>query len=162
MLSVIGLSAVLARFPSIGHGLWIGGTIVLLYFTYAMIRSSIKEKHLDLSTPSKQKASSSLSKDFFWGLGLALASPTSIVWFAAIGGPIMASSPHDEYGALLLFFCGFFSACIVWSLGIAIISHQGGKVLGPKLVRGFSIASALLFFYFAVKVFLHGWLQWNA
>lgn len=98
-----------------------------------------------------------MAKDFGRGLGLALASPSALLWFATVGGSVIASSQTDSQASLLAFFGGFFLASIVWCFVVTGIASHGGKRLGPKLNRSFSVLSAGLFLYFAVKVFVDGY-----
>lgn len=153
VLSLLGISLLLNSllFKWI---LWIGGTAILLYMTWNMVKELLHPKELQLEMEAS--APNSLWKDFTWGMGLALASPSAILWFATIGGSVIAASQTDSQTALFQFFGGFFSASIVWSVFLSGIASQGGKLMGPKLVRGFSFLSAVLFLYFAGKVFLNG------
>lgn len=155
VLSMLGISLLLNSllFKWI---LWIGGTAILLYMTWSMVKELYRPKELQLD--AEEGAPRSLLKDFTWGIGLALASPSAILWFATIGGSVIAASQADHHSnaALLQFFGGFFSASIMWSILLSGIASQGGKLMGPKLVRGFSFLSAVLFLYFAGKVFMNG------
>lgn len=156
VLSMIGISFLLENLI-FRWGLWIGGTIILLYMTWSMARELFRPKKIELGSGEESKSSKSLVKDFVSGLGLALASPSAILWFATIGGSVIASSSGASEASLVQFFGGFFSASIVWSIFMAYLASQGGKLMGPKLIRGFSFLSALLFLYFAGKVFLNGY-----
>jgi L-lysine exporter family protein LysE/ArgO len=96
-----------------------------------------------------------MKRDFVMGLSLALASPTAILWFAAVGGGVIASFAGDKR-PLAPFVGGFFFAGVVWSLGLAWSAAALGRVAGPKVVRVLSALSAGLFAYLAVIVFLNG------
>jgi len=54
------------------------------------------------------------------------------------------------------FVAGFFSAGLVWSAGVAAMSSLSGSFFKKSMVRVLSFLSALLFLYFAVKVFYGG------
>lgn len=155
VLSMIGISFLLENL-FFKWGLWIGGTIILLYMTWNMAKELLRPKQIELGS-GESVMSRSLVKDFTSGLGLALASPSAILWFATIGGSVIASSSGASEASLVQFFGGFFSASIAWSIFMAYLASQGGKLMGPKLIRGFSLLSALLFLYFAGKVFLNGY-----
>lgn len=146
--------ALLLGYPAVRWALWIGGTAMLLYFAFAMIKASLHPKTMDLDAPAPRR---SALRTFLWGWGLAIASPTSILWFATVGGSVVAKSPVQGAQALGAFLSGFFAASIVWSLGMAALSAAGGRKLGPTFVRAVSIASALLFLYFAAEVFADGY-----
>lgn len=157
LLSMAGISLLLEN-RIIRWVLWLGGTVVLLYMTWNMLKEFRKPKTIELREEEEQKTVGTRNwKDFSSGLGLALSSPSAILWFATIGGSVIASSGAESSAALLMFFGGFFSASIAWSLFMAGVSSQGGKWLGQRLVRGFSFVSALLFLYFAGKVFVDGY-----
>lgn len=149
-ISLAGISFIL-NFLFVRYTLWIGGTIVLLYFAYNMAKHTIKNSlH---ATESKEIKSGR----YFWnGIALALSSPTSILWFATVGGSIIASNHYQDKFALAFFFSGFFMAGLIWSMSISLISSHGGK-LGKTFSQTVSIISAILFLYFAVDIFLKGY-----
>jgi len=148
--------ALLLGYPAVRWSLWIGGTAVLLYFAATMVRAAVRPKPIDAAEPDGAPRRS-LRRSFFWGWGLAVASPTSILWFATVGGSVVAKSPVRGATALTVFLAGFFCAGILWSLGMALLSSASGRRLGPAFVRTISAMSALLFLYFAVTVFLDGY-----
>lgn len=157
LLSMVGISLLLHNVV-IRWVLWLGGTMILLYMTWNMIKEFRRPKAIAWKEGSGPDVSKRQRwKDFTTGLGLALASPSAILWFATIGGSVIASSNGHSSTSLVLFFSGFFTASILWSLFMAGLSSQGGKWLGTRLVRGFNFVSALLFLYFAGKVFLDGY-----
>jgi len=163
--------ALLLGVPAVRWALWIGGTIMLLYFCYTMIRAALRPKSLeasdadgavgavggDAADASSATGRRSPLRSFLWGWGLAIASPTAILWFATVGGSVIAKSPAQGVQALAAFLSGFFCAGIVWSLGVAALSAYGGRKLGTSFVRTISILSALLFLYFAIEVFVDGY-----
>jgi L-lysine exporter family protein LysE/ArgO len=157
-LSAFGVSAFLA-WPPARWLLWIGGTAVLLFFTAKMLRETVRPHALELegsalggATPP---AGPSLARQFSTGLSLALASPTAILWFAAVGGSVIASFAGQRR-VLAPFVLGFFLAGVAWSFLVAFGAAWLGRRSGPRVVRIFSAASAVLFAYFAVRVFLSG------
>ncbi len=159
LLATTGV-ALLLGIPSVRWALWIGGTIMLLYFTVSMLRAAWKPKSMDdtgANDPSQSLPQRSALRSFLWGWGLAIASPTAILWFATVGGSVVAKSPVQGPLALGVFLAGFFSASMLWSFGMALLASTSGKRLGPSFVRAISLASAALFLYFAVDVFLEGY-----
>ncbi|NGQ97407.1 LysE family transporter [Brevibacillus sp. SYP-B805] len=153
VLSMVGISYLLEH-RIVRWILWLGGSAVLLWMSWQMVREMRKPKEIDWQGDVPAR---SLWKDFVWGAGLALASPSAILWFATIGGSVIAASQGETQTSLVLFFAGFFCAGLVWSAVISYLAAKGGKLMGPGIIRGFSLASAVLFFYFACKVFYNGY-----
>jgi len=87
---------------------------------------------------------------------LALSSPTAILWFAAVGGSVIAAHAAGR-AALLPFLSGFLAAGVSWSLVIAMLTGYAHRRLSSTFVRGLALASAILFCYFAIAVFMHGY-----
>lgn len=153
-LAVVGISFLLTL-PVVRWALWIGGTVVLLYLTITMTRHSFSPRHI---IPEKSPdAKSPLIRDFLWGVGLALSSPSAILWFATVGGSVIASTSLSSSASLLLFFGGFSAASNVWSVALGFLCHRAGMMMGPRLIRMFSVVSAVLFLHFAVRVFVNGY-----
>ncbi len=136
---------------------WIGGTLILLYMCFNMVRQAIKPKDINQLIEHKEKISIGSTKDFLYGIGLALASPSSILWFATIGGSVIASTNTKGKTSIFLFFIGFFIASELWSTFIAFLSSRGSRNIGFKLMRSCSILSSILFLYFAIKIFIEGY-----
>jgi len=171
ILSMIGISLLLQNIY-VQWVLWLGGTAVLGYLTVHMVRETLHPKPIDVSARDASMGAMgtrSKIKFFLSGAGLALSSPTAILWFAAVGGSILATmDPHHSVTSirhsglpgvppsLLLFFGGFFSAGITWSFGLAYVSGLAHRALGPQFLRYLSMTSAGLFLYFAYRVFSHG------
>jgi L-lysine exporter family protein LysE/ArgO len=151
-LALLGVSFIF-ELEAVRWTLWIVGSAVLLYLTYKMLRESWTPTPLQSDGTSPVQQSS--IRGFLTGAGLALSSPTVIVWFAFVAGPIVAGLNLTS-GALAMFIAGFFTAGLAWSFGIALASSRFSTIAGPRIVRGLSFASAVLFFYFAMKVFLGG------
>ncbi|MCL6516092.1 LysE family transporter [Alicyclobacillus sp.] len=100
-------------------------------------------------------------KPLWMGFGLALSSPSAILWFAAVGGSVIASTgQHVHVRGLAAFFAGFFCAGALWSAAVAYVAGRARHWLGPLAMRAISLVSALLMVYFAVQVFLRGWRTW--
>lgn len=152
--------AALLRFAFVRYLLWIGGTAALGYLTVQMVRQAIRPVVLVAATDEAAPGVArhrGATRDFADGVLLALASPSAIVWFAAVGGSLIAASTGDAALAdLALFYGGFLLQGIAWSLGLAVMAAVTGKALGPRLVRGAAIASGALFAWFALRVFTSG------
>ena len=151
MLAVAG-AAVLVEWKPVRWGLWIVGTCVLLLLAWRMVRETIHPKKIALDGTAAPRESA--IKLVATGAGLALASPTGILWFAAVGGSVIASSVSDR-NAVWGFGAGFATAALLWS---AVFPYAAATLrhFGSHLVRVISVVSALLFLYFAISVFVEG------
>jgi L-lysine exporter family protein LysE/ArgO len=161
VLATTGITFLLAYEP-VRWALWIGGTAVLVYFTIGMVRAALKPKTLQEIGPEGSaypRDNAKRLKDVLSGWGLAMSSPTAILWFATVGGSVVAQSPVKGAAALGFFLAGFFAASITWSLGMAALSTAGGRSFGPSFIRVISILSAILFLYLAADVFMNGYEQ---
>jgi L-lysine exporter family protein LysE/ArgO len=96
-------------------------------------------------------------KFFVNGFGLALSSPTAILWFATIGGSMIATQRLERDHGIILFLSGFFTASLVWSIVLSYISFKGGQLMKNRIKKIFSIISALIFLILAIYVFLDGY-----
>ncbi|SFE99197.1 L-lysine exporter family protein LysE/ArgO [Paenibacillus catalpae] len=156
-LALIGFSFIL-EITVVRWILWIAGTAVLLLLAYKMAKESLHPKMIDWNAREGSGAVKQKSRlaDFLFGLGAALSSPTVMLWFVASAGPIVAEVHGDSRYTIAVFIAGFFTAGLLWSLGMAFLSGRAGKALGAKFVRVISLLSALLFVYFAIRVFWSG------
>ena len=130
--------------------LWMFGTCALLFLAWRMIQEVVHPKDPDIV-----KAPSAHGKLFVTGIGLALASPSAILWFAAIGGSIAASFGGDRT-SLWGFCAGFFAAGITWSAGFAWASARFMRITGGRLAQAMALVSAVLFLWLATAVFIRG------
>lgn len=149
--ALLGVATLLA-WPPFRWALWLGGTAILLGLAAKMVREVVRPRAFDFDGPSEHRSSLRL---FGWGFSLALASPTSILWFAAVGGSVIAELGGTRVD-LLPFAAGFFTAGLAWSLGLSVAAATLRHVGGRRLSRALAFLSALLFIYFAVMVFLRG------
>lgn len=148
-LAVMGAAALLQWSP-VRWTLWIAGTAVLLWLAWRMLREALHPRYLDLS---KAVAPQDSVRLLATGAGLAVASPTGILWFAAVGGSVIAS--FGRGASLWSFAAGFAAAGIAWTAVFAFAAARL-RTFGSGLVRALSLVSALLFLYFAVRVMLDG------
>lgn len=137
--------------------LWIMGTGILLYFCYTMLYQLFKQ-NVRLDTINYPEEKDANSFNFFWtGFGLALSSPSAILWYATIGGSLIASQRIEGNCNIVLFLAGFFFASFVWSIFLAFVSYKGGQVMKSRVKNIVSIASAIMFLILAVYVFVDGY-----
>jgi len=151
-LVLLGASVLLQAAP-VRWSLWIFGTVALLLLAWRMTRDVIRPKTLSFNGRPTFSISDRANL-LLTGIGMALASPTAIVWFAAVGGSVIAASAGDA-NSRWRFGTGFAAAGITWAALFAY-GTASLRALGPGIVRGLSLVSALLFFYFAGVVFLNG------
>ena len=151
----LSLVTVLLANRGVRIALWIGGSAVLMWLAVKMLRETWHPKQLAITTPENAGALRS-GHEFVRGMMLALSSPSAILWFAAVGGSVIAA--HANAGAALApFLFGFFFAGVCWTLLIATLTGYAHRRLSSRFIRGLSLASAILFCYFAVVVFVDGY-----
>jgi L-lysine exporter family protein LysE/ArgO len=103
------------------------------------------------------RVSGRVAHQYFWqGFLLALASPSAILWFASVGGAVIATETAGASGAVWTFFAGFFAAGVGWSAIVAIVSARGRR-FGAPFVRAFGAVSAIVFAGLAAHVFIAGY-----
>jgi L-lysine exporter family protein LysE/ArgO len=156
--ALLGVGA-LMRWPPFRWTIWIGGTAVLLILAARMVREVLRPRAIELDAPGGAPEPS--GRLFGWGLALALASPTAVLWFAAVGGSVIAASGGAR-AELIPFAAGFFTAGVVWSAFLSGAAAALSRAGGTKVARGLALVSALLFLYFAGVVFLRGWTELRA
>lgn len=152
-VALFGATAVLGWAP-VRWILWLAGTGVLLLLSWRMTREVLRPRRIELSGAGLAPNRKSLGL-FTTGVGLALASPSTILWFAAVGGSVIASFGGDRH-SLFGFAAGFFSAGILWSALFAFGASALKRLLGAYLLRTLSFVAALLFLYLAAVVFCQG------
>jgi len=135
--------------------LWLGGSAVLLWLAVKMLRETKHPRQLSIAAHAAAGAIRPMH-EFARGVTLALSSPTAILWFAAVGGSVIAAHAAGTK-ALLPFLSGFFAAGLCWTLLIATLTGYAHRRLSGTFIRALAFTSALLFCYFAVVVFLNGY-----
>jgi L-lysine exporter family protein LysE/ArgO len=132
--------------------LYIVGAAVLLVMSWIALRSALQIG--DRQQAAETITINSPQKLFLYGLGLSLSSPSAIIWFAAVGGSLIAQSGAHTPANLLALFSGFFSAGVSWCIFVIALAAYGGRMLGPRFQQGCHLVSALLFLYFAAKIII--------
>lgn len=156
MLAMAGMAIVL-QIEWVRWVLWIGGSAVLCHLSLKMLLSALNARASDPDAASRQWGDSNLAL-FSRGIMLAMSSPTAILWFAAVGGAIIARQGSD-FASAGLFLSGFFAAGVFWAFVLCLLASHGGRLLGQNLIRYTYIASALIFAYFAVYVVVTGYTE---
>ncbi|MCW3480661.1 LysE family translocator [Neisseriaceae bacterium JH1-16] len=160
VLSLCGL-ALLFSYTPVRWVLWLGGGVLLLWLTWRMGRAAWLAARQPAASSIEEAAAAgaawSARSELLRGLGMALASPTSLLWFAAVGGAIIAHSTDGSAWMNGLFLAGFFIGGLAWSSFLAVLAGRGRQLLGQRLVLYCNAASAVLFGYFAVSVIADGY-----
>ncbi|MFL6533080.1 MAG: LysE family translocator, partial [Pseudomonas sp.] len=112
VLALAGMT-VLLQYDTVRWVLWIGGSVLLLYFAAKMVHSAIYH-HAVLAEAGETRGNSP-RQEFFRGIFLAMSSPSAILWFAAVGGTLIARSGGGTVLSSALFLGGFLSAGLLWS-----------------------------------------------
>ncbi|WP_426143806.1 LysE family translocator [Pseudomonas sp. DWP3-1-2] len=155
VLAMTGM-AVLLQFEAVRWVLWIGGSLVLCYLSVKMLLSAFKVEG-SIQSSAQQWGATNLAL-FSRGIMLAMSSPSAILWFAAVGGAIIARQGNDMASAGL-FLSGFLAAGVLWSISLCAVAYQGGRLIGERLMKYTYIFSALIFAYFAVYVVVTGYAE---
>lgn len=148
-LAAFGAAAVVSL-PAVRWTLWLGGTALLLYLAFKMAREVVQPHRIDLARGATPGGS-----PLGFGFKLAIASPTGILWFAAVGGSVVASF-GEQRTELIPFALGFGTAGMLWAVVLAAAAGSIGRAAGPRLVRALSAVAALLFLGLATSIFLGG------
>ncbi|BBP63699.1 membrane protein [Pseudomonas sp. Cab53] len=154
VLALAGMT-VLLQYETVRWVLWIGGSALLLYFSAKMIHAAMY--HSAVLAEAGEVRGQSSRQAFLRGIFLAMSSPSAILWFAAVGGTLIARAGGGTVLSSALFLSGFLCAGLLWSAGLCLAATQGGKLLGDKLLRYSYLASAAIFCYFAVYVIVSGY-----
>lgn len=154
IISIAGIGLLL-KHNWISWILWIGGTAALLILAGRMIAGIIKNPYSFPDSPTVRQAPG--SKGFIYGFVLALSSPTSLIWFATIGGSLIASQHMTGIIGYVFFLSGFVLAAILWSILAASLSSFSGQLMPGKLKFILSLLSAIIFLVLAVINFMKGY-----
>jgi L-lysine exporter family protein LysE/ArgO len=157
-LALAGMSALL-QFSTVRWVVWIGGAIVLLFLTWKMAREALYpasappvEGEADLVTPRQSHL-----RSFLRGALLAVSSPSAILWFAAVGGALIAKAGATSPVSASVFLAGFFVGGLGWTAFICVLASHGRKRAGTTLLRAYHVLSAVLFAYFSYSVIVNGY-----
>ncbi len=156
-LALAGM-AVMLQFEAVRWVVWIGGGAVLLFLTWKMAREALapaKAAGGDADDAPQPRASA--RRSFLRGMLLAMSSPSAILWFAAVGGALIAKAGATTPVTASVFLSGFFLGGLAWTLFMCTLASQGRKRAGAGLMRACHVASALLFAYFSYSVIVGGY-----
>jgi L-lysine exporter family protein LysE/ArgO len=158
VLALAGMAALL-QFQSVRWVVWIGGAAILLFLTWKMAREALfpasappVEGEADASSPHLDP-----KRGFVRGVLLAVSSPSAILWFAAVGGALIAKAGATTVTTAPVFLGGFFLGGLCWTLFICGLASHGRKRAGTGLLRICHVLSAVLFAYFSYSVIVDGY-----
>jgi len=157
-LALAGMAALL-KFDAVRWVVWIGGAALLLMLTWKMAREALDPAVAPPVEGSAERAPAAVepARGFVRGVLLALSSPTTILWFAAVGGALIAKSGATTAATAALFLGGFFLGGLAWTLFLCALASHGRKRAGAGLLRVCHVLSALLFAYFSYDVIVGGY-----
>ena len=147
----LGVSVLLA-WPPAAWILWLGGSAALCWFAAAALRDATRGGSIDESSPLRRANG---LRAVALGLGIALGSPTLILWTATVGGSVLASQAADLAG-FIPFISGFGAAAVAHSAILSGVVGATRRFTGPRTVRAVSLVSALMFAAFAIGIFMDG------
>jgi L-lysine exporter family protein LysE/ArgO len=157
-LALAGMAALL-RFDAVRWVAWIGGSAMLLFLTWKMTREAFKPPVAEppSADPALTVPRSSPTHGFVRGVLLAVSSPSAILWFAAVGGALIAKAGATSARTASVFLGGFFLGGLCWTIFLCTVASHGRKRAGAGLLRGCHVVSALLFAYLSYSVIVDGY-----
>jgi L-lysine exporter family protein LysE/ArgO len=156
VVAMLGVTALL-QFGWVRWALWLGGSAVLTYLAIKMLRAVFQRHNSNwpMASPTTDAARAHWHGDFSRGFAMALASPSAILWFASVGGGIIATTAQGAGAGVWPFFLGFFVSGIAWS---AFVATVGSRLQSrPAFARALAAVSAVLFAALAAKVMIDGY-----
>ncbi|MEX5590600.1 LysE family translocator [Pseudomonas urmiensis] len=145
---------VLLQFETVRWVLWLGGSVLLVWFAVKMLLAAWRGGHVD---GRAEVVVESGWREFLRGIFLAMSSPSAILWFAAVGGVLISRSGAGSMLDAGLFLSGFFAAGLLWCVSLCGVASHGGRLLGDRLLTWSYLLSAAIFCYFAVYVIVSGY-----
>jgi L-lysine exporter family protein LysE/ArgO len=158
-IAMLGVTSLLLHFEWVRWLLWLGGSAVLVFLAVKMLRLSFARPAAAVASNSSAAETNPqdarMSGDFTRGFAMALASPSAILWFASVGGGLIATTAGGAGASAWPFFLGFFVSGLAWS---AFIALAGSRLQAhPSFARALAAISALLFAGLAVKLAIDGY-----
>lgn len=155
-LALAGMAALL-QFQAVRWVVWIGGAAILLFLTWKMAREALHPATAPAVAGSDNAPHLAPWRGFARGVLLAVSSPSAILWFAAVGGALIAKAGATSPRTAALFLGGFFLGGLCWTIFICGLGSHGRKRAGAGLLRICHVLSALLFAYFSYSVIVNGY-----
>jgi L-lysine exporter family protein LysE/ArgO len=162
VIAMLGVASFL-HFEVVRWVLWLGGSAILVYLAVKMLIQSFRAPAFiaDPAAGTEASAGRRFAGDFGKGFAMAIASPSAILWFASVGGSLIATTAGNAANPWP-FFLGFFVCGLAWSAFVALTGsrihrHAAEAGFARLFVRGLAAVSALLFAALAAKVMIDGY-----
>ncbi|MGH8781331.1 LysE family translocator [Paraburkholderia sp.] len=157
-LALAGMAALL-QFDAVRWIVWLGGAAILLFLTWKMAREALYPASAPPVEGEADTRAPHLSawRGFVRGALLAISSPSAILWFAAVGGALIAKAGATTLTTAPVFLGGFLLGGLCWTLFLCGLASHGRKRAGTGLLRACHVLSALLFAYFSYSVIVNGY-----
>lgn len=126
--------------------LGVGGALLLVYLAYRAIGDA------RAGDPFRRVASVG-GGDLLTGAMISLGNPFQVAFWLGIGGSAMAAivaepSAYD----FAVFFAGYITGLVAWSLGYSALIGYGRRYVTPRLFRAISAGCAAVMLYFAASL----------
>ena len=156
-LALAGMAALL-QFDAVRWIVWIGGSAMLLYLTWKMAREALMRAPGEAASDVPPAVDAPpATRGFLRGMMLAMSSPSAILWFAAVGGALIAKAGATSPATASVFLGGFFLGGLCWTVFLCMLASHGRKRAGAGLLRGCHVVSAVLFAYLSYSVIVDGY-----
>ncbi len=143
MLALAGIT-VFARHLAIQVVLGIAGGCFLLRMAWIALHEAI------ISRPAASTTSPGKRRDFMTGVVFGLANPVGLAFWSGLGSSVVASGVVGVQ--FVIFFIGFFSGAVLWSIGISSVIRWGRRWVRPSLFRWINALCGLALGYFGIRV----------
>lgn len=147
VLLVIAGLAPLAQHAAVRTVLWVAGALFLLFLGYSSLRAAFSKEKLVGGEEAKTERAS-----YRTGFLMALFNPMGIVFWASIGGGLVASSIEqtDTLGTVAIVI-GVMLGIGLWITTLSLLVLGGRRFVTDRVFRGVNLVSGLLLIGFAVS-----------
>lgn len=130
--------------------LWAAGSIFLAFLAYSSLRAALTQDKL-----VGLEGQGMLRRSYPTGFFMALFNPMGIVFWASIGGSLVASAVDqaDTYGTAAIVI-GVILGLGLWVTFLSLLVRSGRRFVSDRLFRVVNLVSGVLLFGFAGSFFL--------
>jgi len=144
-LALVGL-AFLVTNDAARLALGFGGAALLVYLAYQAAKDA-RNGHL----PEASAAGG--GSDLATGAMISLGNPFQVAFWLGIGGSVLGTvSPSPSPYDFMMFFAGYITGLIVWSLSYSALIGYGRRYVTPTLFRVISAVCAAVMLFFAASL----------
>ena len=153
--AVLGLSGagLLIQQRMISGALLCLSTVLLGYLSFCAWRDAWQGRHVLVEQDGGGSVSKGRAGDFVTGVLLSMGSPTSLVYWLALGGSLaalgIATPSLRDYG---VFLSGFMLGCLLWCVVFSAAVAWGRRYLNRTLFRLINAGCGLLLGLGAIAV----------